>query len=432
MYRCGLYESDITPALGMEMPGHFRLRHAKKVLEPLYCHAAYFEKNGAGALIISNDTIIVPADIAQAARKEISSRLNIGEDSILICATHTHTGGPVEDWGDFVHINDDYMRFWLSRIIDTACLAADNAREVRLSYGSGTEDRISYYRDFVMSDGSYRTNPGSGDAGKRPYGAIDPEVGVLRIDNADGTPYGAMVNFSCHCDCAGGVESYSADYPGAMSDSLKKYYGPGFINVFINGFCGNINHCDFTGDPPFHQYPEHYKRMGRMLAADVIRIRETAVPMTSDAISGASVTVKIPTRQPDADLIELAQSYLALDKKDTNDVERFYAREAEYRREKGVEKIEAFLQVLVIGELAVFGSPAETYVEFALMLKKQSPFLYNMTSNLANGCVGYIPIRELFRPGIYEARLCSSSNLSPDAGYIFTENLLGLAKGLYS
>ena len=45
------------------------------------------------------------------------------------------------------------------------------------------------------------------------------------------------------------------------------------------------------------------------------------------------------------------------------------------------------------------------------MLKEGSPVRYNMPANLANGCVGYVPIRELFVPGVYEARLCSSSQL---------------------
>lgn len=431
MYKCGLYESDITPALGMEMPGHFQLRKAKAIIDRLYCHAAFFENESSKSFIISNDMILVPSDVAEKARKEIAGRLDMDENCILICATHTHTGGPVETWGDFVHTDDEYNRFFLSRIIDTACLAASEARSVALSYGSGHEDKISYYRDFILPDGSYRTNPGSGYQGKHAFGKTDPEVGVLRIDNTDGTPYGVLVNFACHCDCLGGTDSYSADYPGELCASLKKFYGPDFITVFVNGFCGNINHCDFTGIPPFHDVPAHYKRMGRMLAADVIRIREMTSAFGTDRIAGKSIKVKIPTREPDAALVEWAQTYLKKEKSETNAVDLFYASETEYRRLAGVEDCEAFLQIIVIGELALFGSPAETYTEFAAILKEKSPYRYNMTANLANGCLGYIPIRELFQPGIYEARLCSSSNLIPDAGYIITDHLLRLADNLH-
>jgi hypothetical protein len=372
--------------------------------------------------------ILVPAAVAQTARKEIAARLQVDESCVLICAIHTHTGGPVETWGDFVHENAEFNRFYMSRIIDTACLAAINARDVNLSYASGHEDKISYYRDFVMSDGSYRTNPGYGDEGKHPFGKIDPEVGTLRIDNTDGSPYGVIVNFACHCDCLSGTDQYSADYPGELCASLKKFYGPDFITVFVNGFCGDINHCDFTGTPPFHDYPDHYRRMGRMLAADVIRTRELTLPLEYGHVAGASATIKIPTREPDAALLEWADKYLACG--ETNDIDRFYALEAKKRQKSGVEETEAFLQVVTIGEMAMFASPAETYVEFALMLKERSPFKYNMTANLANGCLGYIPIRELFKPGIYEARLCSSSKLIPEAGYIIVDKLLELTASL--
>jgi hypothetical protein len=170
--------------------------------------------------------------------------------------------------------------------------------------------------------------------------------------------------------------------------------------------------------------------MGRMLAADVIRTRELTQPFETERVAGASVTIKIPTREPDASLIEWADLYLKRDISETNGIDRFYALEAKKRQKNGVEETEAFLQVVTIGELAMFASPAETYVEFALMLKERSPFKYNMTANLANGCLGYIPIRELFKPGIYEARLCSSSKLIPDAGYIIVEKLLELAVNL--
>ena len=33
MLYCGLYEVDITPALGMEIPGHFILRPGKGILD---------------------------------------------------------------------------------------------------------------------------------------------------------------------------------------------------------------------------------------------------------------------------------------------------------------------------------------------------------------------------------------------------------------
>ncbi|HAZ18555.1 MAG TPA: hypothetical protein DER23_04615 [Clostridiales bacterium] len=43
------------------------------------------------------------------------------------------------------------------------------------------------FRDFIMPDGSYRTNAGFGNE-KKAFGNIDPDVAVIRINNADGSP----------------------------------------------------------------------------------------------------------------------------------------------------------------------------------------------------------------------------------------------------
>jgi len=428
MLKCGLYEMDITPALGMEMPGHFMVRPAKSIWEKLYCHASYFDNGEERAVIISSDSITIPDCIVDVTRNTIAEKLDMKAECVLLCATHTHYGGPVETWGEFVHLNKEYVEFLSKRYIDCVVMAALEAREVVIGYSKGYEDKIAYYRDFVMSDGSFRTNPGMGDPGKRPFGEIDKEVGVLRIDTADGIPYGALINYACHCDCVGGM-SFSADYPGELKKLLKKVYGDDFVPVFINGFSGNINHCDYF--TAFNQYPKHYKRMGRMLAADVIRTREYSETFEGEIkISGKDCKMAIPTREPSAELIKWADEILALPDPKSDVVSYFYALQTKDFQAAGVQMIDAIVQVIQIGDLAIYGMPGEIFVEFGLDLKEQSPVKYNMHANLANGCIGYVLIRELFQPGIYEARLCVSSKMTPDAGYMMVDKLLELAEEL--
>ena len=422
MLKCGIYESDITPALGMEIPGYFSLRKASGIKERLYSEAVYFESDGEKALIISNDMIQVPEDTCAAARERIAALLGMNADSVMICATHSHTAGPVETWGDFVHVDPDFMKFLESRIVDGAVLASQCAREVRLSYAKGFEDKIAYYRDYVEKDGRIHTWGGENCT---PFGDIDTEVGVLRIDLPDGTPYGTIVNYACHCDCVGGTE-FSSDYPGEMRRVLRSVYGDDFMPVFVNGFCGNINHSAPDG---FSRYPQHYRRMGRMLAADVVRTRELATEEFADnSIAFAAETMKIPTREPDEALLKWAAEKHA--DPNVSVVDKFYADEAVRYQKKGVELLPLYVQVIRIGEIAFYGMPGEIFVEFGKMLKEGSPVRYNMPANLANGCVGYVPIRELFVPGVYEARLCSSSQLIPDGGYLMVDKLLELAKKL--
>ncbi|MBR6321716.1 MAG: hypothetical protein IKR59_02495, partial [Lachnospiraceae bacterium] len=269
--RCGIREIDITPALGLEIPGYFSVRKSAGVREALCCEAVFFESGDSRAVILSNDTIQVPKESCDRVRAAVAEKLRVAPENILICATHSHTAGPVETWGEFVHEDEKYLAFLESRMIDDAVMAAAEACDVRLSFAKGYEDRIAYYRNYVAADGTVHT---WGGEGCKPFGEIDPEVGVLRIDRTDGMSYGVIVNYACHCDCVGG-SLYSSDYPGEMRSALRRFYGADFRPVFVNGFCGNINHVDPNG---FHkEVPEHYKRMGRMLAADAVRAFEQAV-----------------------------------------------------------------------------------------------------------------------------------------------------------
>nr|MCR5263889.1 hypothetical protein [Clostridiales bacterium] len=367
---CGIYESNITPALGMEMPGYFELRKAEGVREDLFSEAVYFESGKDKAVIISNDTIQIPMESCDKVRAAISERLDMAPENILLCATHSHTAGPVETWGDFVHINMEYIAFLESRMIDGAVLAAQRAREVRLSFTSGYEDKLAYYRNYVEPDGTVHT---WGGKGCRPFGDIDPEVGVLRIDCADGSLYGAIVNYACHCDCVGG-KKYSSDYPGEMRRTLRRLYGDGFMPVFVNGFCGNINHLDPEGFNS--EVPEHYKRMGRILAADASRAFELAVHwFENESIAGALTYMQIDSRVPEKYHLDLAESIE--NDPNANESRRFCASEIRRSAAQGKIKFPCPVQVVRIGDAAFFGMPGEIYVEFGKMLKQRSPVKYN-------------------------------------------------------
>ena len=423
--KCGLYEVDITPALGMEMPGHFKLRHADGILEKLYAYAAWFaDGDGNQVLLCTMDTITVVDEFGDDVRRRVADRLGIDVSHVLVCATHTHYGGPVETWGEFVHMNPVYMEFLASRIVDAAFLARENARPVKIGYGAGEEHTVAHYRDFIWEDGTFHTN--SHVEGQKPFGPIDPQVGVLRIDNADGTPYGLISNYACHCDSVGGngFTKYSSDYPGSLRETLRKTYGQAFMPLFINGFCGDINHVDFEHGTS--NEPMYYRKMGRILAAVVSETYEKIRPAEDATVSAAATRMVFDSRMPTQE--ELAWADAHLDAKSVED--RFYASEARRMNAEGVQKLPAVVQAIRLGDLILYGMPGEIYVEFALMLKEGTKGHPVMTANLANGCLGYVPIRELFQPGIYESRICSSAQVTPDTGYRMAEELLKLAQTL--
>lgn len=425
MLQCGLYELDITPALGLDMPGYFSRRQADGIKEYLYAFAAYFEDaQGKRSVLVSVDSEQIPKELSDSVRPAIARALEMDVAGVLVCATHIHTGGPVLDWDDFCRIDPVYLDFLHQRLLDVALLAQKEKRPVRLGFGYGHDDTLANYRNFIMADGSLRTNPAVGGE-KQAFGKIDPQVGVLLINEPCGRHYGAVVNYSCHTDCVGGTE-YSSDYPGAMRETLRKIYGQSFVPVFVNGFCGNLNHVDF--EHASHAVPAYYRSMGRRLAAEAARTLEKIRTEETASLAMASTKITIPAAEPGKELLDWAENILETSEEQTV-VDLHYAREALRLNKLGPRQIEICLQVIRIGELLIFASPREMYVEFQLMLKEKSPSSKTICISLANGPGGYVPIRELYKPGIYEARL-TGDLMVPDAGYIMVDKLLELATSL--
>ncbi|MCX5759643.1 MAG: hypothetical protein NTU83_14295, partial [Candidatus Hydrogenedentes bacterium] len=91
----GFARTDITPAVGCEMPGGFEKNFAKSVHDTLYVEAAVFMNGGVGMAIVGMDTIMAPLDVVAEARLQVEARTGIPRGNILIAASHTHNGGPI-------------------------------------------------------------------------------------------------------------------------------------------------------------------------------------------------------------------------------------------------------------------------------------------------------------------------------------------------
>ncbi len=71
-------------------------------------------------------------------------------------------------------------------------------------------------------------------------------------------------------------------------------------------------------------------------------------------------------------------------------------------------------------QTAIVTMPGELFVEFALDLKKQSPFSNTMLIELANADIAYVPTEQAFKEGDYEPL---NSRLAPGSG----ENMIKVA-----
>jgi hypothetical protein len=68
--------------------------------------------------------------------------------------------------------------------------------------------------------------------------------------------------------------------------------------------------------------------------------------------------------------------------------------------QRGQER-ETWLQVLLVGDVAIVGVPAEYFTQLGLDIKNRSPFRNTYVAELANDWIGYLPNLEGHKLGGY-------------------------------
>lgn len=423
MILCGMCELVITPHLGSDIPGYYHARKGIDILDDLYAKAVVFDDGNSIIAFVAVDLFCVTSEQTAMIRSRIHHFTGIAMDGIAVSATHTITGGPNVEWSDRIHADQSYVDYFTSRAADAVICAYEKRMLCSIGFGHGSETQISFIRRYILKNGTVKTNPGAcRDRIVKPDGSIDPEIGVLRIDDLNGNPIGMITNFACHMDTIGGC-AFSADYSGALSRQLKTEFGEHIVSLFLLGACGDVNHINFMGENNIRM--EHHKWMGQVLADHVCDIWKNIDVSSGHALAAARGRILLNRRFPGEEESREAERLLAevvYDEKDlaagdVRQVERFYSQViSEIAHDvKWKDSVSLEVQVFKIGEVIIFSLPGEYFAEFGIRLKSKSPYGFNIMNTQANGNAGYIPPKRAMPTGGFESRLSYLSNLEEDA-----------------
>ena len=407
--KCGAAERCVTPPLGLNIPQCMSFNPATGVKDDLFTHAIALENNGKTIVLISIDTSGLGAAFTRRVREALHREIGVDPRAVMVSAIHIHTGGPqLMDvfWGQ--KEDKTVTDLFFERTVEAAVEAYRNRVPVTAKYGVGFEDGLGFCRNYLMEDGTVKTNPGRKHAAEilEPASEIDCTVSTLRFDDANGKPVCEIVNFACHPDTVGGHE-YCADYPGEMRRKLKDVYGNSHTVLFFNGCSGNVNHIDAFRllDPEFRYGKEHYKYMGGVLAADVLALHEDMEQVEGDTVDFALRRFRAPRRQPTEADLQWANDALAAE--GGSKVDKRLAKELIrlHKHPKRFELVE--MQVLRLGEFCFVGFPGEPFADIGLRLRSMVAPCQLIISELANNELGYFATEPAFSGGVYEAILPS-------------------------
>ena len=452
-FRAGFAERDISPAIGMEQPGGYGKSYIRALHDPCKARAVVFDDGKTRVAIVGIDALFIRRQTVQAVRAAIQRKCGIDPQSIMISASHTHSGGPIGYYlpGEFddatalvkslvydqtVCANPEYLAKVERGIVEAVCAADAGKVAARCGVGFGIEDKVAFNRRFRMKQGFTMTHPGPGNPDiLEAAGPVDPQVGVLGAWSDDGKFLGCIVNFACHATTGPG--GASADYIHYLERAIRGVMGDQSVVVFLPGAAGDVTQVDNRISVQIKQFGDVSSRfVGGRVGAEAVKtllsMEQATAPL--DLLASKQRVLQIKRRPPSSAHLAKAIETVKKDPKTVDATEWTFAKEtvlldARIAREP-VVPVE--VQAVQVGPAVFLSCPAEYFCQFGLDLKSRSKFPFTFPVSLGNDAIGYVPTDEALGPrgGGYETRLTSYSNLVPTAGQQIADALVELSSGM--
>lgn len=418
MLYCGFAECEITPWKGTEIPGYFRSRINEGAIEPLFAKAVVFESAGEKCALVVCDMIQTERGFVLDIRRKAQQLTGIEPENIFVWATHTHTGGPVDNQMNVRHDKKyvNYMTAQAAQAIKNACSAM---RPAKVGSATGKVEGVAYIRRFMRADGTAVMNPTVDDKSiLGPEGEPDETFTIARIEDAvTGEIMGFLSSFGVHLDTVSGNLS-CADYPGQLAVKVREKYGENVKSVFFTGPCGNTNHFDMN-DITTRDAATMRFRMAEKLFKEFVRLNDTIV-CTQSGFEISTRRFLAPLRCVNDEQIKWAQDILAGVENNFYDSRfhtDFFAQSIIDISNRVDETVETEVGVFKLGNLVIISWPGEVFVEFGIDIRRAYPGKDIIIGEMGGGSVYcYICTPQAVEHGSYEPMAVGTLCCEPDFG----------------
>jgi neutral ceramidase len=253
--------------------------------DPVYARSLVLEINEERLAFVSVDLAVFTSDQVEKICKE-----KYGISKVFLCSSHNHTAPSKPGKGpEYSNLKAFYER----QIVRAVEMATTNMFSARISAGRRSFPQLGFKRLIIREDG-YARESWMGDdhyapinPERIPFGPVDQEVGVIRVDDTNGQPRVVMMNYACHADVVCLSYAISADFPGVAARKVEEALGNGVNCLFVNGAAGNVAPL-FTvprktsPNDPFKTDYTPMERMGELLAYETVKVAKTLTPKSDE------------------------------------------------------------------------------------------------------------------------------------------------------
>ena len=312
MFKIGYAQEIITPPTGVGLAGYFNKRPNQGMYDDLYVKVVMIESNGKKFGFMTFDLCSIAPKLFQELEEQIVAKYGRElHDSLIISATHTHTGpefrvkeGEQPDERTIYAFN--HTRDAALRALERALM---NLLPGELEVGSVYNNPYGFVRRYWMKNGTIVTNPGWGNPDiDKPECDFDRTINILAVKQG-GRIAALICNIGNHGDTIGG-DIVSADWYGRFTQEIQHGLKFSLPVLVVDDASGDINHFDFRQKINQTSYAEA-TRIGRGYASIVLDALDKLEPVTAEDVTIRNGKVTIPHRKLTPEELAEAKHILA-------------------------------------------------------------------------------------------------------------------------
>lgn len=433
--RIGIVGFDITPRFHPTYGAWGTTPSVTQLDMPLLGRCLALEHDGCQLIWFGLDTTSGPVPLTDQLRDEVGQALELRRDQVIWSVSQTHASGAPPNCEHasscIAEVSDSEPEFiaserqrFINSCIQTAREAIDKRQPAKLWAGRGYCDSISYNRRLPMPSGGVKFSRHHAE-GLQSGKFFDKNIGLIRFDDLDGNPLGAIFSFGAHPATMILGDMISPDYVGTARKYVEDTIG-GAPAMFCQGFCGDVNCYHIFGTP------DQARRTGTRLGKAAAQAMKALIPARAEPFDYAWKTIEIecqpmPKREKIETQIGAREAFVENLKTDptltwfdgVNTPDRltipqkvkFVGVQIHYLKtlmemlnngQEPASSLPLTIGAIRIGDTAVILTPGENFAETGRLIRERSPFVHTWTCQDTNGLVGYIGTDDEIDRGGYE------------------------------
>lgn len=387
-FKASVIKVNITPDLEnpIWLDGYSeRTKPCEGVHHDIFMRIVALDDGNQTIFIVSADFYALQDDFYDTTMDELEKTSEFKREQILWTATHTYSAPEVALNGR----NPEYSEFIKQTLIEAIKKAYTQLEPASIGSAMG-RSLMNMNRRGEYADGTVHIT-------KNPYAVVDREVGVIKIDKANGETMAILINYPCHGTALFHTNmKISGDVAESTTRYVEQQLDNGVVALYLNGASGDVD--------PVYAYMRDLEDtnfeldiLGIMLGKDVLETTKSIQTVNPVDLQYVHKRIHLPRRPSE-------------------------------KSEMG-PVLPVNISIARIGDIILAASSANAFNEIGMAIKHMSPYAKTFYIGHCNGYAGYIPTEEAFEKGGYEVDYSHTTN---EAEWLFTHHIVEELRKLQS